>query len=63
MTLTLNNTNLNQVKQIKILGLTLDNKLTWKSHIEDLKAKCNQKFKLLKILAAKKLGRRRKNTT
>ena len=50
---------INQVNKMKILGVTFDQKLDhtkWKQHIEKLKAACNNKLNILKILAAKNWG-------
>ena len=44
------------VKEVKILGLIFDSRLTWKTHIEALKTQCLTKTNILKSLAAKNWG-------
>lgn len=44
------------VNEIKILGMTFDRKLNWKSHINRLKQECQSKIKLLKIIAHSEWG-------
>lgn len=51
-----NSTFITKVTEMKILGMIFDQKLTWKKHIEKLKRECNEKMKILKILAAKNWG-------
>lgn len=44
----------------KFLGLTFDSKLTWNSHIKELKKKCLRQMNLLKVVANRNQGVRRK---
>ena len=44
------------VDSTKFLGLIFDRKLTFKKHIEDLKARCNNAINLLKVVSHKKWG-------
>ena len=44
----------------KFLGMILDNKLTWKYHIKDLKYRCEKIIPILKYLGGKKNGCDRK---
>jgi hypothetical protein len=43
-------------RQHRILGLILDDKLNWKVHLKDVKARAGKKLGLLKTLAHKKWG-------
>lgn len=49
--LTLNNKNLECVNEYKFLGMRLDNSLTWRLHIQTLKASCHKSLNLLKHLS------------
>ena len=40
--------------QIKFLGITFDNRMTFTKHFEEISERCNQKFYLLRILVNKK---------
>ena len=42
--------------QIKFLGITLDNRMTFTKHFEEILERCNQKFHRLRILVNKKWG-------
>ena len=42
--------------QIKFLGITFDNRLTFTKHFEEILERCNQKFHRLRILVNKKWG-------
>ena len=42
--------------QIKFLGITFDNRLTFTKHFEEILERCNQKFHRLRILVNKKVG-------
>lgn len=44
------------VQQHKILGLTFDRKLTWKSHTKDLKARAEKKLNIIKMLSNHNYG-------
>lgn len=51
-TLTLNNgTTITSVDKIKFLGVIFDQKLTWRPHVENLRAECLQRLNLIKALA------------
>lgn len=50
--LTFNNRPLKETTSIKLLGITFDSRLTWKSHIEKLKIDSNQRLNILKTIAA-----------
>ena len=43
---------------IKFLGITLDNRMTFTKHFEEILEHCKNKFHLLRILVNKKLGPR-----
>ena len=45
-----------QCKELKILGITLDQKMSWKPHIQNLKIECSKRLNLVKILAGKTWG-------
>ena len=42
--------------QIKFLGITFDNRMTFIKHFEEILERCNQKFHRLRILVNKKWG-------
>ena len=42
--------------EIKFLGITFDNRMTFTKHFEEILERCNQKFHRLKILVNKKWG-------
>lgn len=52
----INNTPIEIVNEIKILGLTFDSKLNWKTHIANLKRQCYSKMNVLKCIAGKNWG-------
>ena len=52
----LGNCKIEIVKDIKVLGVIFDEKLTWKKHIENLKQQCLSRLNILKILSAKNWG-------
>lgn len=54
--LTILNSNIPYVPTCRFLGLTLDTRLSWKPHIEQLKLRCGNKLKLLKVLSGTKWG-------
>lgn len=58
--LTLNGSNIKEVKNLKILGLTFDKKMTWIDHINNLKSECHKRLNILKVLSSKKWGADRK---
>ena len=45
-----------KVKQIKYLGLILDEKLNWNAHIEYVKKRCREKLNILRYISNKKWG-------
>ena len=55
-TLTLNGNPITVKDRAKYLGLTFDERLTWKLHIDDLKTKCHKAMNLLKCLSRKSWG-------
>ena len=42
--------------QIKFLGITFDNRMTFTKHVEEILERCNKKFHFLRILVNKKWG-------
>ena len=54
--LALNDEPLTHVSKFKYLGVTLDTKLTWKAHIDDLTTKSQRRFAILKRLAGCQWG-------
>ena len=47
---------LSHYPQIKFLGITFDNRMTFTKHFEEILERCNQKFHRLRILVNKKWG-------
>ncbi|OXU16377.1 hypothetical protein TSAR_008959 [Trichomalopsis sarcophagae] len=45
-----------EIKEVKILGLIFDSRLTWKPHIEHLKRQCIFRSNILKTLSARNWG-------
>ena len=60
ITLTLYDTNLPKCNKIKYLGMTLDSKLTWEDHIQDLKERSHQRLNILRNVSKRKWGADRK---
>lgn len=54
--LQLNGTILAAVNQHRFLGLIFDTRLTWKSHIEHLRADCSRRLSILKVLSHHQWG-------
>jgi ribonuclease HI len=52
----LNNQAIEEVTALKILGLTFDSKLTWKTHIKDTKARAKKRLNILRCLAGTEWG-------
>ena len=52
--LTLNNYRVMFKTSMKFLGLTFDQRLSWKQHIDQFKAECQKKMNLLRCVSAKK---------
>ena len=50
------NTEIEKVDNIKILGLIFDNKLTWMPHMQYLKSTCTKKMNIIKALANNSWG-------
>jgi hypothetical protein len=63
LTLNIDNTRLPTVKNPKILGLTLDPKLTYNEHIKQTTKKANKTLKILKTLTATKWGKQKETIT
>lgn len=55
-TLSMNNHALQFEKSTRFLGVTFDSKLTWKTHIQQLRVSCNKVLNLLKVLSGHKWG-------
>ena len=47
------------VKEITFLGLTLTSKLSWSNHFEKIINKCRNNINLLKVIAAQKWGKKK----
>ncbi|KAG8349237.1 hypothetical protein FVEN_g12537 [Fusarium venenatum] len=43
-------------KEVKMLGITLDPQLGFKSHVDDIERRVNKKLRILKIMAKRKVG-------
>lgn len=56
VSLTMEKENIKLVKEVKILGLFFDEKLTWKTHIEYLRKECFLRMNILKTLSSKNWG-------
>ena len=54
--LSLNGQPLNKAKNVKFLGMVLDQALTWKDHVEYLVEKCQKRINILKLLTGSKWG-------
>ena len=54
--LTLYNNHLPETNSIKFLGITLDNKLSFKYYIDEICEKCNSRLNLIKILSNRSWG-------
>lgn len=55
-TIKLNNSLIQTSHNIKILGMTLDRRLSWKEHVENLKTKSQNSLNILKMTAHTKWG-------
>lgn len=56
LNLTLNQKAIENVESMKLLGLTFDNKLSWKKHIETLKDNCTKRLSIIKSLSSSSWG-------
>ena len=54
--LTLNGKTLDFVDKVTFLGLTMDRKLTWKHHIDQLIVKCNKDLNLMRMISGTTFG-------
>ena len=54
--LTLNGKTLDFVDKVTFLGLTMDRKLTWKHHIDQLIVKCNKDLNLMRMISRTTFG-------
>jgi ribonuclease HI len=54
--LSLNEQLIKEVNNVKILGLTFDKKMTWKTHINKLKSECNNRLNIIKTLSSLSWG-------
>lgn len=50
--LTLNNHSIKEVSNLKILGLIFDKKLSWNTHINNLKSECYKRLNIIKSLSS-----------
>ena len=50
ISITVNNQTINEVPEIKFLGVILDNRLTWNAHIKHISSKISKSISLLKML-------------
>ena len=53
---TMNNSPIHSKETIKYLGVTIDNSLTWTTHIKNLRSNCLRKLGLLKTISHKSWG-------
>ncbi len=53
-----NGKNLDVVESIKLLGLTINHKLTWNDHIDDVVKKVNKRLYFLSQLKRAKVNRK-----
>lgn len=51
LSLNLGEHKINQCKTLKVLGLTLDERLSWIPHIKNLKVECTKRLNLMKIIS------------
>ena len=61
LNLTIDDTVLPRTKNPKIIGLTLDPKLTYNEHIKKAKTKADKNIKILKALTSTHWGKSKKN--
>lgn len=47
------------VRQIKFLGMIFDSRLSWRNHVNEVKAKCNIRMNVIKVLSNIKWGSNR----
>lgn len=56
ISLRLDDKDIKQVNHIKLLGLYIDEKLTWKVHIKKLVSECQKRINLLKVISSTQWG-------
>ena len=54
--ITFNGSPLKRLDKVKYLGVTFDQGLTWKAHIDNLVSQCNQPLQMMRSVSRKKLG-------
>ena len=54
--LTLNQSKIEFVQQIKFLGVIFDRQLTWRQHIQHIRDKCQSDLRLMRVVAGKRWG-------
>ena len=54
--ITINNVKIAFVNSVKLLGVTLDKKLTWKKHIQSIIDNCSQSFNIIRLLSGSSFG-------
>ncbi len=59
--LNLGNSPIKETRTIKLLGMTFDQKMTWKAHVEDLKIRCQKALNVIKMVAHRNWGADRKH--
>lgn len=55
-TLHLDNIEIEYVKELMFLGMMVDDKMTWKSHIKHLKTKCQKSINIMRMLTRQNWG-------
>lgn len=62
-TLHYNKTNIKETKAQKYLGITPDQRLTFKNHVTDIVERCENRLKILKRTSGTKWGTSKENLT